>query len=268
MASYRYRCMTPAAEMGARINDPSADVLIFTKPNEQDIPWAIKAKSEGRLVIADFCDMHFRMDAYKTMLDYADGVTCPTQWFADFLREDFGKDATVVPDPYEFPQMLPHCAGDNLLWFGHATNIDSLQRVFASIADMPLSVVSNIDGATAYSRENILSEFSRADFVLMPATAPYKSANRTIEAIRQGCFVVAEPHPAINDFPIYLGNIRKGIQWAQQNRASANRMISEAQDFVQKRYSPQIQASAWRTAIRKAQYSCTLEAAALSGADG
>jgi hypothetical protein len=53
--------------------------------------------------------------------------------------------------------------------------------------------------------------------VVIPATAPYKSANRAIEAIRQGCFVVAEPHPALEGFPIYIGNIKHAIRQRKPN---------------------------------------------------
>ncbi len=37
MASYRYRAMIPARALGAAINDPSADVIIFAKPIDQDV---------------------------------------------------------------------------------------------------------------------------------------------------------------------------------------------------------------------------------------
>ena len=58
MASYRYRVAIPARELGAKINDPKADVMICCKPNEQDIPYTLKARNEGRTVIMDFCDLH------------------------------------------------------------------------------------------------------------------------------------------------------------------------------------------------------------------
>ena len=200
MASYRYRCLMPSRELSARINDPSAEVLVFCKPDKQDLPWAMRARNEGRAVIVDVCDMHFNFPHYIELIKMADVVTCPTQWFADFLREDYGIEAEVIADPYELPELLPHCRGGKLLWFGHGLNLDSLMRVYPQITDYPVKIISNVEGVIPWSQENMLRELADADIVLMPETAPYKSANRTIEAIRQGCFVVAEPHPAINHF--------------------------------------------------------------------
>ncbi len=262
MASYRYRAHIPAKEIGAEMNNPKADILVFSKPNDQDVPFALNAKNEGRKVIVDFCDMHFDQPHYVALLKLADAVVCPTEWFRDFLREDFGVEATVIGDPYEFPEAEPHCNGTNLLWYGHALNIDSLNRVLPRITDYPLRAISNVEGCIPYSRETMLEEMAKADIVIIPETAPYKSANRTIEAIRQGCFVVAEPHPAINEFPIWRGNIRKGIEWAQQNLDEANLMMKQAQEFIKKRYSPKILGDAWKTLIQKVASCSTSEAAA------
>lgn len=257
MASYRYRAMIPAKELGASINNPDADVLVFSKPNTQDIPYAMRAREQGRKVIVDVCDMHMNLEPYRALTNLADAVVCPTDWFKDYLWDDFGIDAHVIPDPYEFPEVAPHCNGTNLLWFGHALNLDSLQRILPAVAGYELKVVTNAEGAIPYSTENMLKEFAAADIVVMPETAPYKSANRTVEAIRQGCFVVAEPHPAINHLPIWLGNIRKGIEWAQQNPSQANYMTLTAQNLVRNTYSPKTLGSAWRTLIQKVA-SCSI----------
>jgi hypothetical protein len=90
----------------------------------------------------------------------------------------------------------------------------------------------------------MLKEFAKADIVIIPATDTYKSANRAIEAIRQGCFVVAEPHPSLEGFPIYIGNIKKGIEWTRQN--NVNTQLLQAQLFVMENFSPQILQDAWK----------------------
>lgn len=268
-ASYRYRCWIPAAELGAAVNNPIADVLVFAKPCEQDVPYAQMAKAEGRRVIVDVCDPHLQIPCYRSLIDLADVVTCPTDWMATFLHDETGCAPVVVPDPYEFPQIEPHCNGDMLLWFGHPSNMPSLIDIAPSIADQKIMIVTNADGAIPYSRDNMLSAFLEADIVLMPETAPYKSANRTVEAIRQGCFVVAHPHPAINHIPgIWRGNIRKGIEWAQSNRSEANARTREAQAFIEKQYSPKTVASAWRKAVLMATSCSTSDAAIASGTDG
>lgn len=269
MASYRYRARIPAQELGADINNPDADVIIFAKPRDVDVVHVNEAKRSGKKVIADFCDMHFNKPYYNAILNAADAVTVPTQWFADYLAEEYGIEAFVVPDPYEFAEVLPHCNGDKLLWFGQGANLPSLQRIFTQIVGHPLAIVSNVPGTIPWSIEALSHYLIDADIVLMPETAPYKSPNRTIEAIRNGCFVVAEPHPAINDIPgIWLGNIKEGIEWAQKNLDEANKRTAEAQNFVRRRYSPKTQACAWRTVIQKVLSCSTSGPAIFTGTDG
>lgn len=269
MASYRYRAMIPAKELGADINNPKADVIIFAKPIDQDVPYVVKAQQDGRKIIADFCDMHFHLPFYDLILKTADAVTVPTKWFSNYIREEYGILAHVIPDPYEYEEAEPHCSGNKLLWFGHGLNIDSLMRIAHKLTDYPLTIVSNLDGAVPWSKENILTEMAKADIVVMPETAPYKSSNRTLEAIRRGCFVVAEPHPAINDFPgIWIGQIRKGVEWASQNPEAANERTKLAQEYVRKWYSPKTQADAWRTVIRTALYCSTSAPAIFTGTNG
>lgn len=269
MASYRYRARIPAKEMGADINNPNADVIVFAKPIDQDVKYVLKAQKRGAKVIADFCDMHFHLKHYEVILQTANAVTCTTQWFSDYIRSEYGIEPVVIPDPYEFEEKAPHCNGDKLLWFGHGANFNGLARVFPLLEGHPIAIVSNIEGAIPWSLENMVEQFAKADIVVMPETAPYKSPNRTVEAIRQGCFVVAEPHPAINDIPgIWIGNIRKGIEWAQQNPSEARERTRIAQSHVSSKYSPAIQADAWRTAIQKALSSSTSAVGIFNGTDG
>lgn len=245
MASYRYRTAIPAMELGAKINDASANILVFSKPIQSDVALANKAKQRGAKIVVDFCDDHMNWPHYQAMLDLADTVICPTAKMADRLHK-----AVVIPDPYEFDEADPHCNGNNVLWFGNAVNIASLNRVLPDLQDYPLRVVSNVSGAIPWSMETMLYEFGRADIVIIPSTKDYKSPNRALEAIRQGCFVVAEPHPSISELPgIWIGNIKEGIEWATRNILKANKQTKMAQDYIRKKYSPATVGNAWRTTL-------------------
>jgi uncharacterized Rossmann fold enzyme len=246
-ASWRYRSKIPAGDWASQ-NDLAADTLIFAKPQANELMVMARAKARGAWVVVDFCDDHFDWMHYQEALRLADAVTCSTNEMAKRIKE-LGRDATVIADPYEFPEMPPHYAGTNLLWFGHHVNRDSLQRILPDLKGYLLRVVSNFDGAIPWSKETMLEEFARADIVVIPTTASYKSANRAIEAIRQGCFVVAEPHPALKDFPIYIGNIKEGIEWTKQQ--NMNELISKAQKFVREEFSPQILIDKWKIATRR-----------------
>lgn len=269
-ASYRYRARMPSEWLGCSLNRLGADVTIFAKPSKDDVAIAKAAIEAGNTVIVDVCDAHMHIPHYRELIALAHLVTVPTQWMADYLRSDlkFDADVMVIPEPYEFDEAEPHCHGDNLLWFGHALNIDSLERVKHHLTGHPLKVVSNVEGAIPWSRENLLRELDSADIVVIPETAPYKSPNRAVEAIRRGCFVVAEPHPSLEGFPVYTGNIRKGIEWAIQNPRQANQMTLAAQEYVSKRFSPKTLESAWRAAIQTALSCSTSVADAITGTNG
>ena len=246
-ASWRYRAKIPAGDWASQ-NDLTADTLIFAKPQANELMDMARAKARGAWVVVDFCDDHFDWLHYQEALRLADAVTCSTTEMARRIK-DLGRDAIVIADPYEYPEMPPHCNGVNLLWYGHHVNRDSLQRILPDLEGYPLRVVSNFDGAIPWSKETMLEEFARADIVVIPATVPYKSANRAIEAIRQGCYVVAEPHPALEGFPIYIGNIKEGIEWTKQQ--NMNELISKAQRFVTAEFSPQTLIDKWKIATKR-----------------
>lgn len=251
MASYRYRAAIPAAHLAnCKLNDLSADVLVFSKPVAHEVAQVEAAKQNGKRVLVDFCDDHFDRSEYLSMAHLADAVVAPTFEMAKIVKAACGKPVYVIPDPYEFEQVEPHCNGSRLLWFGHAVNFGSLQRIRPQLNGYDLTVISNVSGCEQWSIERMKRAFAEADIVILPATAPYKSANRAIEAIRQGCFVVAEPHPSIEFFPgIWIGEIKDGIEWASKNLADANARLSHAQSYVGRMFAPMTLALAWKTAI-------------------
>jgi uncharacterized Rossmann fold enzyme len=276
MASYRYRAQIPCCylhgtsldngeHLKVSMNDLTADTLIFSKPLPQELMDMARGRARGAWVVVDICDDHFDWPHYREALRLADKIICGSPILAEKIKE-LGYDSTVVRDPYEFPETLPHCNGTKLLWFGHSVNKHSLQRILPEIAEYPLVVVSNFGGAIPWSMQTLFAELDRADIFINPATEKYKGSNRTLEAIRSGCFVVAEPHPAIMDIPgIWIGNIKEGIQWAQQNPQLAREWTSEAQKYVETNFSPQTITAAWRKAIQRPTI---LDVALKSGTDG
>jgi hypothetical protein len=240
MASYRYRAEMPAKSLGVSINDTTADTLIFAKPLPGDAELAERAQR----VIVDVCDDHLQTPLYQALLACAQVVTCPTPVLAQRIP-----GALVVPDAYEFEEAMPHCSGVKLLWFGHATNFRTLLRVAPTLTRYPLRVVSNVSGTIQWSLETMRHEFAYADMVILPATKDYKSPNRAIEAVRQGCFVVAEPHPSLDIPGIWIGDIAEGVRWAKHNLTAANERTRQAQDYVRRKYSPETQACAWRKVL-------------------
>lgn len=256
-ASYRYRARRPAEALGASLNDPTADVLVFVKPVREDLETATAAQRRGARVVFDICDDHFGHDIYRQMAHLADFVTCPTTTMATHLASyGIHQPIAVVPDPYEFEQLEPRGVPERprLLWFGHALNLGSLVHVLPSLLDYPVEIVSNIPVPgyrfTPWSLQNLRDAFKRSDIVILPATVPWKSPNRTVEAIRQGLPVVAAPTPALRDFPgVYLGRIREGIETLIQEGERAAGRVREGQAWIEPRYSLETCAEAWREAL-------------------
>ena len=264
-ASYRYRAQIPARELGAELNDFTASTLVFSKIEPQELMEMALAKARGQWVVADFCDDHFQWMHYQEALRIANAITCSTEVLKNKIAE-LGREAVIIHDPFEFQLMPPHCRGTKLLWFGHHVNRGGLQRILPELDKEDLHVVGNFGGAIPWSHETMIAEFARADIVIIPATEPYKSANRTVEAVRQGCFVVAEPHPALMDIPgIWIGNIKEGIEWARQHKGQARRRTSLAAQYVTEKYSPRTVASAWKTAIQRPITSEVAESIGMAG---
>lgn len=247
-ASYRYRGAIPSAALGLTMNDESADVWILSKITKASPTLLEKGKMLGKVVIADVCDAHLSLPYYRMVIEHADAVTTPTPLLAQFILEDCSREAVVIDDPYEFEECPPHVRGKNLLWFGHATNYSGLDMFRPALADYPLRMVSNIEGFIPWSLETMRQEFAAADIVLLPDSAPTKSANRAVEAIRQGCFVVATPHPSLEEIPgIWVGDLLKGVAWASTHPQDANERLIQSQAYVRARYSPAHVANAWKT---------------------
>ncbi len=264
-ASFRYRSWIPSLEIGADINDFTASTLIFSKIEPHELMQMALAKARGQWVVVDFCDDHFDWMHYKEALRLADAVTCSTEVLRDKIRA-MGRDAAVIPDPWEYSLEPPHCQGNHILWFGHHVNRSGLQRILPDVQDYPLHVVGNFGGAIPWSKDTMLREFAGADIVILPATEEYKSCNRAVESIRQGCFVVAEPHPSLMEIPgIWIGNIKEGIEWAKQHTSEARQRTSLAQTYVTEKFSPRTVTAMWRNAIQRPT---TSEAGVLVGAAG
>jgi hypothetical protein len=150
-ASWRYRAKIPAGDW-ASLNDLTGDTLIFAKPQANELMDMARAKARGAWIVVDFCDDHFDWMHYQEAL-----APCGC---GDLLHhrngkriKELGRDATVIADPYEYPEMPPHCNGVNLLWYGHHVNRESLQRILPDLEGYPLRVVSNFDGAIPWSKK-------------------------------------------------------------------------------------------------------------------
>jgi glycosyltransferase involved in cell wall biosynthesis len=82
-----------------------------------------------------------------------------------------------------------------------------------------------------------------------------KSANRIVEALWAGRFVVAHPIPSYLEFADYawLGaDLAEGISWVMRNQESIAGRIRAAQDRIAAAYSPDSIAAQWERILEMA----------------
>jgi hypothetical protein len=157
------------------------------------------------------------------------------------IKAATGRDAVVIADPYENSEGKPEVLGDRVLWFGHQANIESLRPY----RDMKVDLCT----AEAWSLEREAKALWSAAVVLLTGNNPGASSNRVVKALRAGRFVVApDDCPSswkeLSEY-IWIGDVRKGVRWALENREEACSKVSAGQRYIKTRFSPQLIGSQW-----------------------
>ena len=261
MASYRYRAEMPSQEVAkingfkTALNDGEADIVVFAKPYAGDVEMAKKAKSEGAKIIVDLCDDNFgtpERELYLEMAELADAITTATPVMRARLYDYVKKDSVVIADPYEFEEVEPHADGDDYLWFGHMRNFPELVSVMKIMGKRKLRVVTGpqaAQGAIPWSPYTMRQVFKASNRVILPTMEghEYKSPNRLINSIRQGCFPICMTHPSYLEFKhvVWVGAFNTGLQWAELFHEDLNELVKEAQDYIRDRYSPEAIGKQW-----------------------
>lgn len=249
-ASSRYRCSIPQRALEALGVPRGNDWLVIGKHGFWT--WEDVAKMGYRAVCFDVCDDHFEGpldEHYHTSCLRADLVTCNSEEMARRIYDRTGRDAIVIPDPYEQQQKSPY-VGDNLLWYGHKSNLRDIAPYVGSLPK--LEIITNAEGFTQWSPLEMDRAFDNCGMVVIPTgKSMCKSGNRAIEAIRRGRFVVAGYLPAYSDLGIWIGNIKDGVRWALENQEEVIRRIIHSQAYVNAMYSPERIAGLWKTALNQ-----------------
>ena len=244
MASYRYRCEIPCKWLNdngveASINQGTAQIVVFAKPYKEDIDLAKQCKDKGATIVFDVTDPHFEHSTigpiYKEMSEIADYLTCSSEYTADKLN------ATYIPDPYEFAEIPPHANGNKLVWFGHHVNYHEIEPF--KNEDIRIVTGGDIEGTTFYSPTNLVRACTEANIALFPSKVEYKSPNRIVNALRLGLFPVSQQHKEFD--MCWIGNPHTGIRWARHFKHDLNELVSEGQDYIRHRYSPQTIGQKW-----------------------
>ena len=249
LASSRLRAQIPQKELAKLGIEKGTDVLIYSKhwlSDEEIQPFKKR--------VFDVCDDHFHNahgEYYRRHIALADAVTCNSETMRCVIKAETGRDAVVIPEPYESPE-LPAGIAPTLFWYGHQSNLRDLQRIAFELK-YPLLVMSNYEGLVQWSQPNFMKAMSQPCIVIIPTgKSMAKSENRMVEAIRCGKYVCAEYLPTYQPFTKFFpsGSIPEQIESALANPLAAIAMIKAAQEFIRERYSPASIAGQWLEVIR------------------
>lgn len=181
------------------------DVMIYQKVyTTQDYKFQKYFKG---IQILDICDPDwFEGALINETVSYMDGVTCPTQEMADFIRQFTDKPIKVIPDRHDQENIKPlkeHTGeAKSVVWYGYKQNAELLTSAIPTIETLGLSltIISNTDPMLwkwanepeeyqnkytfiKYDEATILDDLRRHDIAVLPqGVRPqdrFKSNNRT-----------------------------------------------------------------------------------------
>lgn len=253
MASARYRSLMPAAELKSLGIGEGRDVLVVSKHG-----WDWDVITRGyRKVIYDVCANHFvthLRDHYLAACAQADAVVAASEEMARIVKHHTGRDAWVIPDPYEERQCEPHI-GPHLFWHGHVANAREIVPWVQEFDDRDWTLITGGGtrlpmGFEQWSLERMDQAFSECGLIVLPYIGhPESTANRAVNAIRRGLFPVCGPLPALGELGVWQGHIGDGVRWAAQNESEAMRRVARMQEYVAERFAPRVIGMRWKTVL-------------------
>jgi tetratricopeptide (TPR) repeat protein/SAM-dependent methyltransferase len=302
LASARYRVIAPSvglAELGWQseiVNEELSqvmggwgsavpkvgDTLIVSKVfGEHALKLASDAKSRGANIIVDFCDNfleHPKRGALQhSLLKMADKVIASTEVMAHAIKKHGYQVDAVISDPVEMQHGEPKFEPNKtlqILWFGHAVNLDTLKSFLPSLAEysseqpLHLSVVTTLPNGKSdlnnitpaglsvtyvpWSADATQKAITNCDIVIIPVLeSQFKSAkspNRLLETLWAGRMVVAGPLPAYLPFAdsAWVGkDLIDGIRWSLMNPGVVKERILQGQVDIATHFTQKAIAQSW-----------------------
>lgn len=237
IASARLRSLIPREILKRQgLVEPGLDVIVAAKHGWD--PREVRGATDR--MIFDICDDHFHGELrshYMSAADFADELTCNSDTMRDVILAETGRNAVVIDDPYEDPELEP-TTGEGCLWFGHQSNLKDLEAISPRVK-FPLMVVSNKN----YHALDGLLKFCHV--VIIPTgKSMAKSANRAVRAIRYGKYPVCGELPAYREIKgLYVGDVIEGLDYFMS--IDPREQVKALQDEIRERFCPERIAKQW-----------------------
>ena len=242
----------------------------------------IRAKSLGAFTVYDLCDNKFdEEEVYHLCCAAADIVSANSENMRISIKKNTGKDSIVMPDPFERPKLDPKFSPGKdikLLWFGSQSSlglfplVEVWERLEKELVNYNFTMIMSkpdrlrnkmikrkdagiIDSCINFNKIqmhnwdwDLQGQFLKeCDIVLIPVnTDNYrtitKSANRVIDSLISGRFVVTSPLESYLEFKDYTwqGDYIEGIKWSLANPDQVIDKIAKGQQYVEQNYSAKI----------------------------
>jgi hypothetical protein len=258
-------------------SEVDADTLIIFLKGTQ-VHTIEQARALGAQTVYDLCDNKFdEKQEYAPCCLAANLVSVNSVQMGVSVKKHTGRDSIVMPDPFERPKLSPKFSPGsniNLLWFGSQSSFKFLpmveiwQRLEKEVCNYSYTMVSaktdrvlskfqlrqqkgsvsgiNLDRVNMkeWSWELQGQLLEQCDIVLMPVQTDNprtdtKSANRVIDSLISGKFVITTPLASYEEFAPYTwqGDYIEGIKWAQANPGQVLDKITKGQQHVEQNYS-------------------------------
>jgi len=308
LASMRYRVLSPARylqDAGHSVQflhvdattDPaafdsflSADITVISKVFAgSSVGLAQRAIQLGSQIVLDICDDHFDTpqlaETYFSLCKIAHRITASTRAMAETISRRTGRQAVIIDDPFEAPAGVATfnpAEPLKLLWFGHASNFDTVVSMLPELAmlsesvPLQLALVTTDQNAsiaqylkqfaasiapqltrlstalTPWSEAATWQAMQRSDMIVIPslpaAKKQVKSPNRAVESIRSGRLVIAYPLPSYAELADYLclgESMADGIRHAMKHPDDSLQRITAGQAYIAERFSMRTIGRAW-----------------------
>lgn len=257
----------------------SNTVVIFLK--RSSVASIQRARDLGAKTVYDLCDNKFdEKEEYEPCCRLADLVSVNSVNMGISAKQATGKDSIVMPDPYERPRLPVQFAPGkeiHLLWFGSQSSfkffpiVECWKRLEKEIGNYRFSLISSKTDRVLSKMQSRQAKgqisginFSRldmrewswdlqgqllaeCDIVLMPVQTDNprtdtKSANRVIDSIISGKFVITTPLASYEEFAPYTwqDDYIAGIKWAVAHPEEVVIKIQQGQKYVEENYSAKV----------------------------
>lgn len=226
-------------------------------------------------------------DLLKPCCQEAEFITCNSNVMRQQIENRFKKNAVVIPDPFERPVLPVEFNPSNfikLLWFGSGSSLGYVdwttvwRELETKLVHYRLDIISSksvrfeektqrriLKNQEGYQGVNLskikFHEWTwdlqgellkNCDMVIIPVDTNHhrtitKSANRIVDSLASGKFVVTSRLDSYREFADFMWNkdLVKGINWAKEHPDKVKKMIQEGQNHTIKYYSIDAITNTW-----------------------